>query len=117
MAQASLSFVATKFSRYAEQDYRGSSELYQLLSGFVAKSPELLQIASHGNPATPNLFFGAVHYLLMNCKTDPLAQYYPSLYKPTKLDNGIFSLFQSFCIRRFRRARVIAHQSAVEHKI
>jgi hypothetical protein len=95
-----LPVLAKEFLRYAERDYRGgSSHLYEALSYFVAGDVELLEIASHGQSAIPNLFFGAVHYLLMRSKKESLAEYYPSLHKPTKTGDDLFPLLRSFCIR------------------
>lgn len=99
MAPDTLSSVAAEFLRYGERDYYGSSHLYATLAGCVAQDPELLAIASHGRSAIPNLFFGAVHYLLMRSGHDVLAEYFPSLHKPAKSGNDLFPAFRSFCIR------------------
>ena len=99
MAPDTLSPVAAEFLRYGERDYYGSSHLYATLAGCVAQDPELLAIASHGRSAIPNLFFGAVQYLLMRSGHDALAEYFPSLQKPAKTGNDLFGAFRSFCIR------------------
>ena len=84
MAKQFLPVLAKEFLRYGGRDYRGSSHLYEVLSSFVAGDAELLEIASHGQTAIPNLFFGAVHYLLMDAAKESLAEYYPSLHNEKK---------------------------------
>lgn len=105
MATQVPTVLAKEFLRYGERDYRGSSHLYETLSTFVARDGDLLEIASHGKSAIPNLFFGAVHYLLMHRKRESLATYYPSLHKPTHTGTGFPALFRSFCIEH--RAELI----------
>ena len=94
-----LSRVAVEFLQHRERDYTGSSGLYRKLSGFVAADSELLEIASFGTSPTPNLFFGAVHYLLMRSKAETLTEYYPSLQQPTNTGDDLFPIFRSFCLK------------------
>jgi hypothetical protein len=93
-----LSRVAVEFLQHGERDYTGSSGLYRKLSGFVAADSELLEIASFGTSPTPNLFFGAVHYLLMRSKAETLTKYYPSLHQPINTGDDLFPIFRSFCL-------------------
>jgi hypothetical protein len=99
MTQEKFSEISKEFSQYADRDYRGSSRLYESLSSFVSSDTELLEIASHGQSALPNLFFGAVHFLLMHHKNERLALYYVSLHGPKQIDDDLFPLFRSFCIQ------------------
>ena len=48
MEQKILSKVAVEFLQHRERDYTGSSELYRMLSGFVAADRDLLDVASFG---------------------------------------------------------------------
>jgi len=75
MAKQVLPILAKEFLRYGERDYRGSSYLYEVLASFVAGDLELPEIASHGQSAIPNLFFGAVHYLLMRSEIEPSVEH------------------------------------------
>lgn len=73
--------LSQRFLRFAESECIGSSELYYHLSLAVADDNELLRLAKtakEGQPV-PNLFFGAVHYLLNSFREAPLARYYASL--------------------------------------
>jgi hypothetical protein len=74
--------IAQKFLRFAERaKFSHNSPLYSHLSSAVAEDNQLLWLASSataGQPI-PQLFFGAVHYLLPFHPGDPLAHYYPTL--------------------------------------
>jgi hypothetical protein len=98
MEQEILSRVAVEFLQHRERDYTGSSELYGMLSGFVVEDPDLLDIASFGPTPRPNLFFGAVHYLLKRSKAETLTKYYPSLHQPVNTGDDLFPIFRSFCL-------------------
>jgi len=78
-----------------------TSELYASLARFIASDPELLAIAScskAGQPA-PNLFLGAVHYLLLQKPKSSLSSYYASLAgNPKTIDSALYPLFKSFCL-------------------
>ncbi|UNL83329.1 DUF2332 family protein [Priestia koreensis] len=87
------------FQTFAEAECKGSSALYQTLSRQIAKDDELLQLASYcrsGQPI-PNLFLGAVHYLLLQGIDHPLKAVYPSLTRDVANTREAFSLFKSFC--------------------
>jgi hypothetical protein len=93
-----LEGLTVEFLKYAARDYHDSSPLYEALSFFIAGDKELLEISSYGRSAIPNLFLGAVHYLLLESSDDPLAKYYPSLSNPVNTASDIFPLFRAFCI-------------------
>lgn len=86
------------FVRFAEKECAGVSPFYESLARAVAAKPELLELAAHcrkGQPM-PNLFFAAVHYLLLADPQHELANYYPSLNGFT--DRSLpFELFTTFC--------------------
>lgn len=107
-ARASRGSLSAAFTRFAEQECRGVSPLYQTLALAVAQDPELLALAGAapaGQPV-PNLLFAAVHVLLAGApgKRDPLAGYYPSLAKPAAPPTDAFQAFRRFCL---------AHASAI----
>ncbi|MGJ8635101.1 MAG: DUF2332 domain-containing protein [Luteolibacter sp.] len=90
-----------RFLRFAESECLGSSELYYHLSLAVAEDKGLLGIAESsgtGQPI-PNLFFGAVHFLLASDPEQPLTKYYPSL-AVTSVGNpeDAFPAFRSFVL-------------------
>jgi hypothetical protein len=77
------------------------SRLYAGLSAGVLEDPELLAIAATapvGQPP-PNLFFAAVHYLLLSGVSHPLARLYPSLNGGRDANEDAFPAFRDFCLR------------------
>ena len=71
---------ADRFNAFADRECAGSSGLYEYLSLRIAEDDDLLEIASAARPGqpVPNLFFGAVHALLLKGTTHPLKHYYKS---------------------------------------
>ncbi|CAA9259726.1 MAG: hypothetical protein AVDCRST_MAG93-2135, partial [uncultured Chloroflexia bacterium] len=72
--------LAHQFRRFGERECVPSSPLYGRLAVGIADDAMLLEIASaaHARPV-PNLFFGAVQYLLLQGNTHPLGEFYPGL--------------------------------------
>ncbi len=93
--------LSEKFNQFAIYECKGSSPLYESLSLKIAEDPKMLELASkskEGQPV-PNLFFGAVHYLLMNGYKHPLAEFFPSLTeKPAPAEN-VYPVFVDFCVK------------------
>ncbi|UTR13048.1 DUF2332 domain-containing protein [Evansella sp. LMS18] len=92
--------LANKFNRFATEECRGSSELYEYLSLQIAQDKEILELASHSQPGqpVPNLLLGAVHYLLLRGKEHKLKYYYPSIVpKPQNMEE-IYPYFKDFCM-------------------
>ncbi len=90
--------LSKRFIRFAEE-CQSSSTLYEHLSHHIAHDEDLLELSSYaqkGQPV-PNLFFAAVHYLLLNGKEHKLKQYYPSLVKQPETE-GVFAYFKDFCL-------------------
>ncbi|WP_084405729.1 DUF2332 domain-containing protein [Alteribacter aurantiacus] len=84
--------LSGRFTRFAEEECKGSSSLYEELSRKVANDEELLTVAGQagaGQPI-PNLFFGAVHYLLLKGE-DPL------LLNDYANGSVAFDRFKEFC--------------------
>ncbi|MCQ6562054.1 DUF2332 domain-containing protein [Paenibacillus mendelii] len=100
---------SNRFRNFALHECRGSSSLYEYLAMHIAEDDELLDLASHARPGQPipNLFFGAVHYLLQQGIEHELSVYYRSLVDPPRaIGEQAFSAFQSFC--RLYRDPIIA---------
>lgn len=86
---------------FADLECEGSSELYKSLSLQVAEDELLLKLAlqaKKGQPI-PNLFFGAVHYLLLKGTDHELTQFYPSITNQVNNTDNPFPLFKDFCLR------------------
>ncbi|MED1603208.1 DUF2332 domain-containing protein [Alkalihalophilus marmarensis] len=91
--------LSKRFILFANDECADSSKLYETLSKETAKDEELLIICSHAKESQPipNLFFGAVHYLLLKGVRHELADYYLSLVEEPKKSTHAFVHFKSFC--------------------
>lgn len=93
--------ISNRFTTFATRECKGSSILYEHLSENIAADDELLQLASYvrqGQPA-PNLFFGAVHYLLLKGKSHELRDYYDSIVNNPRDAVTAFPYFRDFCLK------------------
>ncbi|YBZ95816.1 DUF2332 domain-containing protein [Bacillus sp. AK031] len=99
--------LSETFKRFADNECKGSSDLYERLSLEIANDDEILELsanAGEGQPV-PNLLFGAVHYLLLKGKDHPLKDYYPSIAGSPKSPEEAFSAFKNFS--RIHREEII----------
>lgn len=109
LPEARLSELSARFRRFAEVEAAGYSPLYELLAFGIAGDADLLALAA-GAPAgqpTPNLFLGAVHYLVLSGVAHSLAGFYasvtnsvrpPSLERRTATEaGGALAAFRDFC--------------------
>lgn len=99
MGQDAGQTTAHLFSRFADQ--ASGSPMYRYLSQSVSREPDLLVLAAYadrGQPV-PNLFFAAIHFLLMGHSEERLARYYPSLGGAFVPSSEMFSCFKDFCVR------------------
>ena len=93
--------LRNRFLQFGESECVDSSELYHHLSLAIAEDEELLSLAElsgNGQPI-PNLFFGAIHYLLATLPGESLTRFYPSL--ATNAAGGpkdAFPAFRSFAL-------------------
>jgi hypothetical protein len=91
--------LSMKFRRFAIDECRKTSPLYEFLSLKIAEDAEMIQLASaarKGQPV-PNLFFGAVHYLLLQGKLHQLGEFYPSISKNPEKPVNAYPAFVDFC--------------------
>ncbi len=91
--------LSQRFRNFADNECKGSSELYEFLSLKIAEDDELLDLCLHakeGQPV-PNLLYGAVHYLLLKGNEHPLKEYYPSIVKHPLEGENTFDIFKDFC--------------------
>jgi len=98
------------FKRCAEEEFYNSSPLYAELSLAIARDPEMLSLAAHSRTGerVPNLFFAAVHFLLLTGAQHPLSLWYRSLSGSRVPDEDLYPCFRSFCL---------AHQEEVRELI
>ncbi|MFQ5962440.1 MAG: DUF2332 domain-containing protein, partial [Candidatus Methylomirabilales bacterium] len=108
--------LSQRFKRFAKQECRNSSPLYERLSAGIAGDPEILSLAAHaptGQPA-PNLLLGAVHFLLLQGTQHPLSAFYPSLSEASHLAGDPYPLFRSFCLEQSNKIRKLISSRLVQ---
>jgi hypothetical protein len=95
-----LDKAAENFRCYARTVYHGRSPLYVSLAMRVAEDPEVLAIVTNAwkKDALPNLFFSAVHLLLLKGEHHQLAAFYPSLNNNSKHYDFAYPYFRSFVL-------------------
>lgn len=107
--------IAAVFKEFARRECQNVSPLYYQLSLDMAEETDLLQLAAQvrkGQPI-PNLFYGAIHYLLLQSEIEELTSYYPSINKSTSPGIPI-DLFKDFCQRREEEIVQILRQRIVQ---
>lgn len=95
-----LAGLAERFERFAEYEAAGYSPLYYTLCRSIAGDRELLELASKARPGqpVPNLFLGAVHYLLLRGSEHDLRHYYASLAEEAGPADEAFAAFRDFAL-------------------
>jgi len=94
--------LARRFQRFGTEECSGRSRLYERLCVEIARDPAVLALAAHARPGqpVPNLFFAAVHYLLLDGASHPLAAFYPDLAGAKAAPDGDpYPAFRSFCLQ------------------
>jgi hypothetical protein len=96
-----VEIISNLFRSFALRECRGSSDLYEHLALKMAEDEELLEIAANARPGqpVPNLFFGAVQYLLLKGKDHELREYYHSIVEHPKDDKDSLPSFRDFCLQ------------------
>ena len=92
--------AAESFRYYASKVYPDRSPLYLSLAMRVAEDSELLQVAAKAweKNALPNLFFAAVHLLLLKGEHHQLAAFYLSLNNASRHYDYVYPYFRSFVL-------------------
>jgi hypothetical protein len=93
--------IAKSFSHSAHHEFRGASPLYEIFAMGMSEDPELLSLASNAiSKPVPMIFLAAVHFLLLNGASHPIAEYFPDIHpEPPYLEAGIYPLFRDFCFQ------------------
>ncbi|MBG9544321.1 hypothetical protein ABE29_16460 [Cytobacillus firmus] len=108
--------LSSRFKTFGQYECRGSSNLYEFLSNKIAEDEELLGLASEakdGQPV-PNLFFGAIHYLLLKGKEHELKEFYPSLVENPGNPQESFESFKDFCRLNSQEIKEIVKSKIVQ---
>src|SRR5438128_1793929 len=95
-----LDKTSERFRYFAGKIYADRSTLYMNLALRVAEDPELLGLAASAQEkaAVPNLFFSAVHFLLLKGEHHQLAAFYPSLNNDSKHYDFAYPYFRNFVL-------------------
>ncbi len=106
---AGLYPVCQRFRRFSDEAGDHGSLLYRNLAERLSRDPEILRTAS-GTPITtvPNLFFAAVHYLLLTGAVHALSDFYPSVRQDRRPRSDPYPVFREFCL---------AHADEIRHLI
>src|ERR1700731_618342 len=98
--------LSRRFQQFAEHECHDASPLYERLCLGIAADTEILTLAAYtrkGQPV-PNLFLGAVQYLLLKGVQHPLASFYPSISglpsEPSNWTEDPYPYFRAFCLER-----------------
>ena len=111
-------YLKERFLTFAETECKGNSELYYWLSLKIANDTELLNIAANtrvGQPI-PNIFFAAIHYLLLKNQNNELAKYYPSIQKSDSKEIP-FEIFKEFCLSNRNEIKKIISTRIVQTNV
>src|SRR5712692_11160268 len=108
--------AAESFRYYASTIYPDRSPLYLSLAERVAEDSELLQVAAQAweKNALPNLFFAAVHLLLLKGEHHQLAAFYPSLNNASRHYDYVYPYFRSFVLEHREEIRQIITTHSVQ---
>lgn len=109
-----LDGLAQQFERFAHTEC-GESPLYRQLAGGIAHDRDLLRLATHGDHSPkPNLFLGAVHYLILTIPDDPLAAFYPSVQSAMAPTADLLPAFRAFCLAHAEQIRALMQSRRVQ---
>ncbi|HZY46976.1 MAG TPA: DUF2332 domain-containing protein, partial [Candidatus Bathyarchaeia archaeon] len=108
--------TSERFRFFADKIYPDRSPLYTSLALRVAEDPELLSIAATAEEkvALPNLFFAAVHLLLLKGEHHQLAAFYPSLNNSSRHYDYVYPYFRSFVLEHMLEIRRVMMTHSVQ---
>jgi hypothetical protein len=112
--RASREELSRRFAQHARA-YGEHSPLYERLSLGIAEDGNLLDLAACARSVPPtNLFFAAVHLLLLGGARHPLAGFYDSVSEGALESGDPFPAFRSFCLEHAREIREILSTRRVQ---
>lgn len=111
-----LDKTAEQFRYFASKFYANRAPLYMNLALRVAEDPELLRLAAGAQEkaALPNLFFAAVHLLLLKGEHHQLAAFYPSLNNYSSHYDFAYPYFRSFVLEHLEEIHEILMTRSVQ---
>ena len=98
--QRTIEQMEARFLAFAESECKGYAPFYEGLSEAVAGESDVLDIARQSNQGQPipNLFFAAVHYLLLSESDHPMARHFSSVESSKSAAAEIFSNYRTYCL-------------------
>ena len=95
-----LDKISKSFKEFAQFECLGSSEVYFHIASQTAQDQQLLEIAAHASSGQPipNLFFGAVNFVLQEEKPNRLLEYYSGV-RPVDAED-LFLAFREFVLNQ-----------------
>lgn len=118
-SEAPIDKIQERFKIFAEQECKGSSEVYFYLSNKISEDEYLSKLASFtkmGQPF-PNSFLSAVHFLLLKNRNCELAKYYPSITKDKTYNEIPFELFKNFCQENEQKIKDLISTNLVQTNV
>jgi hypothetical protein len=111
-----LNKTAERFRYFAGKIYADRSPLYASLALRIAEDNELLRLAASAQEkaALPNLFFAAVHLLLLKGEHHQLAAFYPSLNNSSRHYDYVYPYFRSFVLEHTKEVHDIIMTHSVQ---
>ena len=98
-AEPEIASIADRFVRFASETRTYAGPLYEALSTQIAADADLLAVARHVRlPPVPNVFFAAVHFLLIGAPAHELSAFYGSLTDNPLLPAGAYPAFRRFVL-------------------
>jgi hypothetical protein len=116
LTQLSRTFAEHGRVVYGSRVAQNSSPLYAHLARAVADDPALLALSAEADQSTTvtNLFFAAVHYLLMADLGAPLAAYYPDLSIEPRPIADAYPIFRAYCLEHADEIRALVTTQCVQ---
>lgn len=101
--------------RRQSENYLPHSPLYSHLAKNTAEDPALLALAAEAESGPEsNLFLAATHSLLLEGKTHPLADFYPSVSNASPDKGDPFPHFRDFCLEHEEEIRTLISTRRVQ---
>jgi hypothetical protein len=116
LIRLSRTFVEHGRAIYGSSVAQNASPLYAHLALAVADDPDMLALSADADQSTTvaNLFFAAVHYLLMDDHDAMLAEYYPDLTAGPRPIVEAYPVFRAYCLEHAGEIRALVTTRRVQ---
>ncbi len=116
LADLSQRFAEHGANIYGSPALLNASPLYAYLAQCVAQDSDVLALVADADPSTTvtNLFFAAVHYLLLSGIDHPLAAFYADLSPQSEPHTSAYPTFRDFCLEHDQQIRNLVQTRRVQ---